>query len=56
MRLSVLDLSYSPIRGPEGNIEYLGRLREGVHAAAAPDIAALVAASHGELEKKELLP
>ncbi len=53
---SVLDLSYSPIRGPEGNIEYLGRLREGVHAAAAPDIAALVAASHGELEKKELLP
>ena len=50
---SVLDLSWSPIRGPEGNIEYLGRLREGVHEAPVPDVAALVAASHGELERKE---
>ncbi len=52
---SVLDLSYSPIRGPEGNIEYLGRLKKGVHEAPVPDIAALVAASHGELEGKEVL-
>ncbi len=50
---SVLDLSFSPIRGPEGNIEYLGRLQKGVHEAPAPDPAALVAASHGELDKKE---
>ena len=53
---SVLDLSYSPIRGPEGNIEYLGHLRKGAHEAPAPDIPALVAASHGELEKKEMQP
>lgn len=53
---SVLDLSYSPIRGPEGNIEYLGRLKKGVHEAAAPDVAALVAASHGELDGKEVQP
>ena len=51
---SVLDLSYSPIRGPEGNIEYLGRLQKGIHPAPAPDVAALVAASHGELEGKEV--
>ena len=50
---SVLDLSFSPIRGPEGNIEYLGRLQKGVHEAPEPDIPALVAASHEELEKKE---
>lgn len=43
-------LDYSPIRGPEGNIEYLAWLGtdgEGI----TPDIAALVAASHGELDK-----
>ena len=50
---SVLDLSFSPIRGPEGNIEYLGRLKKGVHEAAPPDIPALVAASHGEFAQKE---
>lgn len=51
---SVLDLSYSPIRGPEGNIEYLGRLKLGEHQAPAVDIPALVAASHAELEGKEV--
>ena len=40
-------LDYSPIRGPEGNIEYLAHLKKGEHAGIAPDIAALVAASHG---------
>ena len=44
-------LDYSPIRGPEGNIEYLAHLKKGEHAGIAPDIAALVAASHGELDK-----
>ena len=53
---TVLDLSFSPIRGPEGNIEYLGRLKKGVHTPGQPDIPALVAASHGELEGKEVQP
>ncbi len=50
---SVLGLSFSPIRGPEGNIEYLGRLQKGEHEAPAPDIPALVTASHGEFAQKE---
>ena len=46
----VLDLSYSPIRGPEGNIEYLGYLEKGAATEREFDLAALVAASHGELD------
>jgi len=46
----VLDLTYSPIRGPEGNIEYLGYLEKGAVTAREFDLAALVAASHGELD------
>lgn len=49
----VLNLEYSPIKGPEGNIEYLvyirkvdeGRKEENV------DIHAVVEAAHGELDK-----
>ena len=41
-------LTFSPIRGPEGNIEYLGHLTSG-GPELGPDFAALVAASHGEL-------
>ena len=44
-------LDYSPIRGPEGNIEYLAHLKAGESAGLEPDVAALVAASHGELDK-----
>ena len=50
---TVLDLSYSPVRGPEGNIEYLGWLRRGPGEETAFDLAGLVEASHGELERKE---
>ena len=48
---SVMGLDYSPIRGPEGNIEYLGYLRKGAVPAPEPDAAAIVEASHAELEK-----
>ena len=47
----LMGLDYSPIRGPEGNIEYLAYLRKGAQSACTPDVAAIVAASHGELEK-----
>ena len=50
----VLALDYSPIRGPEGNIEYLARLQKDAESAAGFDIPALVRASHGELEGKEV--
>ena len=49
----VKNLEYSPIQGPEGNIEYLVYLRKdetgGVDAAV--DIKAVVDAAHGELDK-----
>ena len=45
---SLMGLDYSPIRGPEGNIEYLAWLKKGEHDAPELDAAAVVAASHKE--------
>ena len=45
---TLMGLDFSPIRGPEGNIEYLAWLKKGVHEAWIPDAAAVVAASHKE--------
>ena len=55
----VLDLSYSPIRGPEGNIEYLIHLKKNPERTIYPDILAvfekkikeIVEEAHQELEK-----
>ncbi len=55
----VLDLSYSPIRGPEGNIEYLIHLKKNPERMIYPDILAvfekkikeIVEEAHQELEK-----
>lgn len=47
---SVQNMTFSPIRGPEGNIEYLGHLTVGAGTVWNGDLAALVKASHGELE------
>lgn len=44
-------LGFSPIRGPEGNIEYLAMLQKGNGESALPGVEAVVEASHGELEK-----
>ena len=43
---AVLGLDYSPVRGPEGNIEYLMYLERGGMESVVPDIRALVEASH----------
>ena len=48
----VLGLTYSPIRGPEGNIEYLGWLSAEKGGPWQGDLTALVEASHAELEPK----
>lgn len=48
---TTLGLGYSPIRGPEGNIEYLAILRKGSFDAPAIDPISVVDASHGELER-----
>ena len=48
---TVLGLTFSPIRGPEGNIEYLGYLQAGQAQESIPDLKELVAASHQELKE-----
>ena len=48
---AVKDITFSPIRGPEGNIEYLGHLTVGRGASYTGDLAALVERSHTELER-----
>ena len=49
---SPVGLDYSPIRGPEGNIEYLCHLRKGHHEAQLPSAAEIVRRSHQTLEKR----
>ena len=50
---TVLDLTFSPIRGPEGNIEYLGYLQKTDWVDKTFDLNALVEASHGALKEGE---
>ena len=52
-RFTVLGLTYSPIRGPEGNIEYLGYLSRAEEEPPVHDLKALVEASHAALEEKK---
>ena len=49
---AVKDMTFSPVRGPEGNIEYLGFLAPGAGEPWDGDLAALVRASHEALEKE----
>lgn len=49
---AVLGLTYSPIRGPEGNIEYLGYLEKGPWAPVEFGLEALVAESHQVLQER----
>lgn len=47
MGYSVMGLDFSPIRGPEGNIEFLVHLKNGCFSAPEPDVEAVVSAAHG---------
>lgn len=47
--LSVMGLDFSPIKGPEGNIEYICHMKNGEHTTPAPDVDAVVSASHSVL-------
>jgi len=53
---SVLDLEYSPIKGPEGNIEYLVHIKktDDPIKEESVDIHSVVEAAHGELDKNRL--
>ena len=48
---TAMGLDYSPIKGPEGNIEYLGYLRKDSHPAPELSPAQVVEQSHANLEK-----
>jgi 23S rRNA (cytidine1920-2'-O)/16S rRNA (cytidine1409-2'-O)-methyltransferase len=47
---TVLGLTYSPVRGPEGNIEFLGHLSLEKRESIAVNTAAIVAAAHENLK------
>ena len=49
---TVLGLTYSPIRGPEGNIEYLGYLEKGDWQPMEFDLKTLVEESHQTLKER----
>lgn len=44
--LSVMGLDYSPIRGPEGNIEYICHMKNGEYESPEIDVDQVVSASH----------
>ena len=50
---AVKDITFSPIKGPEGNIEYLGYLQAGPCPAGAVDLPALVERSHSVWKEGE---
>ncbi len=47
---SILHLEYSPIKGPEGNIEYLIHICKGGRKEENIDVNEVVSAAHGELD------
>lgn len=48
---SALGLTYSPVKGPEGNIEYLVHLKKGEFESDLPEPKDIVASAHEELDK-----
>lgn len=53
LNFTILGLTYSPVKGPEGNIEFLGHLTLGPESGMEPDIHALVEEAHLVLNKGE---
>ncbi len=50
LQMTICNLTYSPVRGPEGNIEFLGHLSMAPAEPHVPDLAALVAEAHENLK------
>jgi 23S rRNA (cytidine1920-2'-O)/16S rRNA (cytidine1409-2'-O)-methyltransferase len=48
--MRILGLTFSPVKGPEGNIEFLGHLTLADRPGITPDTAAVVAAAHETLK------
>ena len=51
-QFDVLGMSFSPIRGPEGNIEYLAHLSCRAGQSPRPNVAELVRASYESFAKE----
>ncbi len=49
LQFTVRNLTFSPVKGPEGNIEFLGHLSMLPDGGILPDVKALVAAAHETL-------
>ena len=49
LQFPVRNLTFSPVKGPEGNIEFLGHLSLSPDGGIEPDVKALVAAAHETL-------
>ena len=50
LNMTLLGLTFSPVKGPEGNIEFLGHLSMEEQPGITPDIPALVAQAHETLK------
>ena len=50
LQMRILGLTFSPVKGPEGNIEFLGHLTMEDVPGIMPDTAAVVAAAHDALK------
>ena len=50
LEFTILGLTFSPVKGPEGNIEFLGHLTLDDRPGIMPDIAAVVADAHKTLK------
>jgi 23S rRNA (cytidine1920-2'-O)/16S rRNA (cytidine1409-2'-O)-methyltransferase len=53
--VSVKGLSWSPITGPKGNIEFLLHIRKSAETWVKPDVDALVERAHGEARRNPVL-
>ena len=51
LNFKILGLTFSPVKGPEGNIEFLAHLTLDEVDGIRPDTAAVVAAAHEKLDK-----
>ena len=49
LEFTILGLTFSPVKGPEGNIEFLGHLTRDCVAGIRPDTAAIVDEAHKTL-------
>jgi len=50
LQMNILGLTFSPVTGPEGNIEFLGHLTMDTVTGIEPDTAAVVSAAHEALK------